>query len=77
MDWSATPEGEAPRSIFFDDIYFSEGGLEETDHVFLRGNDLHERFKTASCFSIGELGFGTGLNFLGAWRLFDELAPSD
>ena len=40
VDW----EANAPRSVFFDDIYFSGDGLEETRHVFLAGNDLASRF---------------------------------
>lgn len=71
VDWDAS----APRSISFGDIYFSESGLDETRHVFLDGNQLRRRFKTADRFTIGELGFGTGLNILAAWRLFSEIAP--
>jgi tRNA U34 5-methylaminomethyl-2-thiouridine-forming methyltransferase MnmC len=59
-----------PVSTRFDDPYFSLGnGFEETRHVFLSGNDLPRRFHNG--FSIGELGFGTGLNLivtLIAWR---------
>lgn len=59
-----------PVSTRFDDPYFSlENGLEETRHVFLRGNDLPARFRDG--FHIAELGFGTGLNFLAtleAWQ---------
>eukprot|EP00752_Nemacystus_decipiens_P015050 g13406.t1 len=65
----------------YDDVYFSaEDGLAETRHVFLEGNHLAERFaamKPGTCFTIGETGFGTGLNFLAAWRLFEVHAPSD
>lgn len=56
-----------PVSARFDDPYYSlEDGLAETRHVFLRGNDLPERF--ADGFAIAELGFGTGLNLLAAWE---------
>ncbi|MBP1806635.1 tRNA (5-methylaminomethyl-2-thiouridine)(34)-methyltransferase MnmD [Rubellimicrobium aerolatum] len=52
-----------PVSSRFDDPYFSlQGGLAETRHVFLSGNDLPARFRPG--FRILELGFGTGLNFL-------------
>ncbi len=75
LDWS---DG-APRSRHFGDIYFSrDGGLEETRHVFLRGNHLEQRFAAlgpGKAFVIGETGFGTGLNFLCAWQMFDRLAP--
>ena len=59
-----------PVSTRFDDPYFSlSGGLAETRHVFLGGNDLPARF--APGFHVAELGFGTGLNLLAtlmAWR---------
>lgn len=65
----------------YGDVYFSaEDGLAETRHVFLEGNRLAERFaamKPGACFTIGETGFGTGLNFLAAWRLFEQVAPQD
>jgi tRNA 5-methylaminomethyl-2-thiouridine biosynthesis bifunctional protein len=68
----------APR---YNDLYFSiAGGLAETEHVFLRGNGLAERFATmpaGSRFTLGETGFGTGLNCLAACRLFDRHAPAD
>lgn len=63
----------APRSDQFDDIYFSpEDGLAETEHVFLDGNDLPAAWQERNSFVIAETGFGTGLNFLSAWKLFEE-----
>jgi tRNA 5-methylaminomethyl-2-thiouridine biosynthesis bifunctional protein len=77
LDWQ---DGQ-PFSRRFSDVYFSNDcGLEEKRHVFLQGNRLAERFASLSngeCFAIGETGFGTGLNFLCAWQLFDEAAPSN
>ncbi|MEX0644589.1 MAG: bifunctional tRNA (5-methylaminomethyl-2-thiouridine)(34)-methyltransferase MnmD/FAD-dependent 5-carboxymethylaminomethyl-2-thiouridine(34) oxidoreductase MnmC [Parvularculaceae bacterium] len=67
VDWT----GGAPVSVDFGDVYFSGDGAAEADHVFLAGNTLAARFATAGAFVIGELGFGTGLNFLKAaalWR---------
>jgi tRNA 5-methylaminomethyl-2-thiouridine biosynthesis bifunctional protein len=70
-----------PLSRVFSDVYFSRAsGIEETHHVFLRGNRLAQRFAAlppGGRFVIGETGFGTGRNFLCAWRLFDETAPRD
>lgn len=61
------------RSVAFDDVYFSaRGGPAETEHVFLAGNRLPERWQHRARFTIGELGFGTGLNFLVAWKKFIE-----
>ncbi len=68
-----------PYSTRFGDVYFSaDSGLEETRHVFLDGNRLRERFaalRPGESFAIGETGFGTGLNFLCARRLFEQVAP--
>lgn len=68
-----------PFSARFSDVYFStESGVEEKRHVFLRGNDLAQRFAALNpgeSFCIGETGFGTGLNFLCAWQLFEQTAP--
>ncbi|MBI1492877.1 tRNA (5-methylaminomethyl-2-thiouridine)(34)-methyltransferase MnmD [Halocynthiibacter styelae] len=60
-----------PVSDRFDDPYFSVvNGLEETRHVFLAGNDLPARFRDG--FHIAELGFGTGLNMLATWLMWQE-----
>lgn len=70
-----------PYSSQFDDVYFSrESGLEETRHVFLANNQLAERWeklRAGERFCIAETGFGTGLNFLCAWQLWDQSAPPD
>lgn len=59
------------RSGTYNDVYFSkEGGAAETDYVFLQGNSLPERWQNKADFTIGELGFGTGLNFLVAMERF-------
>ena len=70
-----------PLSRAFDDIYFSSAsGLEETRYVFLQQNDLPQRWPALApdtTFTIGETGFGTGLNFLAAWELWNQCAPSN
>jgi tRNA 5-methylaminomethyl-2-thiouridine biosynthesis bifunctional protein len=75
LDWK---DGQ-PFSNRYGDVYFStDSGLEETRHVFLQGNRLAERFsalKSGESICIGETGFGTGLNFLCAWQLFEQVAP--
>jgi len=61
-----------PAAEDFGDIYFSvDGGLEETRAVFLAGCGLPERWMGRDLFTIAELGFGSGLNFLAtlqAWQ---------
>ena len=70
LDWSR--EG-APASGAYDDIYFSvDGGLAETKAVFLEGCGLPQRWEGKQTFVIGELGFGSGLNFLAAWDLWTK-----
>ena len=67
IDWT----NEVPIATRFDDPYFSlKGGLDESRHVFLDGNGLRSRFGPG--FRIAELGFGTGLNCLAAWALWQE-----
>ncbi len=62
-----------PVSNRFDDPYYSaENGLAETRHVFLAGNDLPDRWRDRARFTIGELGFGTGLNFLATWKAWRD-----
>ena len=76
--FSTTFFDEVLRSKEFDDIYFSPvNGEEESNYVFLEGNKLRERIISNKNFTIGELGFGTGLNFLLTWKLFNELKLQD
>ncbi len=71
-------QGTAPRSLIFDDVYAQPGDSRaETDYVFLRGNDLPERWRGRSRFVVGETGFGTGLNFLATWQRFRDTAAPD
>ena len=78
IDWD---DQGRPRSRVFDDVYFSDkSGLEETRYVFIEQNTLAERFAALPAngqMVIGETGFGTGLNFLCAWQLFEETARPD
>lgn len=75
LDWD---DQGRPRSRVFDDVYFSDqSGLDETRYVFLEQNHLQQRFAAlpeGGRLVIGETGFGTGLNLLCAWQLFDQHA---
>lgn len=53
---------------FGDHFYCRSDGRLECGHVFLAGNGLPRRWETSEAFRIGELGFGTGLNFCETWR---------
>ncbi len=70
LDWT---DENAPRACAFGDVYFSrEGGLAESDAVFLTGCGLPDRWRDRSRFSICELGFGAGLNVLALWRAWKK-----
>lgn len=77
----AWDEHGVPHSVEFGDVYFSRaGGVQETEYVFLRQNDLEARWRqldpaTSGSFTLAETGFGTGLNFLCAARLWLAVAP--
>ncbi|NMH61294.1 bifunctional tRNA (5-methylaminomethyl-2-thiouridine)(34)-methyltransferase MnmD/FAD-dependent 5-carboxymethylaminomethyl-2-thiouridine(34) oxidoreductase MnmC [Alteromonas sp. MYP5] len=64
-----------PVADNFDDVYFSnDSGVEETQYVFVGGNNLKERWQEckAHTFVIAETGFGTGLNLLVVMTAFRE-----
>lgn len=71
LNWS---RAGTPASDDFDDIYFStDGGLAETSAVFLQGCHLEQNWqnlKRDEVYTIGELGFGSGLNFLASLDLW-------
>jgi tRNA 5-methylaminomethyl-2-thiouridine biosynthesis bifunctional protein len=70
LDWSRPG---APVATEFGDIYFStDGGLNETRAVFLEGCGLPEGWNGRRAYTIAELGFGSGLNFLAAWQLWSQ-----
>ncbi|AFY18545.1 bifunctional tRNA (5-methylaminomethyl-2-thiouridine)(34)-methyltransferase MnmD/FAD-dependent 5-carboxymethylaminomethyl-2-thiouridine(34) oxidoreductase MnmC [Pseudomonas sp. UW4] len=75
LDWD---DQGRPYSRMFDDVYFSDkSGLDETRYVFIEQNRLAERFAAlpdGGRLVIGETGFGTGLNFLCAWQVFEQHA---
>ncbi len=60
----------------FNDSYFSrDDGLAESRTVFLSGCGLPDAWADRTCFVIGELGFGTGLNILATWDLWRRTRP--
>ena len=76
--WQTDDAGnQVPVSGKFGDVYFSHAdGLAESRHVFLAHNQLPERLANLDnkqCFTVAELGFGTGLNFLATWQLWRQL----
>ncbi|MCG8415685.1 MAG: bifunctional tRNA (5-methylaminomethyl-2-thiouridine)(34)-methyltransferase MnmD/FAD-dependent 5-carboxymethylaminomethyl-2-thiouridine(34) oxidoreductase MnmC [Pseudomonadales bacterium] len=74
LEWDAE---NLPRSKTFNDIYYSAAdALAESDHVFIDGNRLLERWQQAATghgvFCVGEIGFGAGLNFLNTWHQWNR-----
>jgi tRNA 5-methylaminomethyl-2-thiouridine biosynthesis bifunctional protein len=58
-----------PYSETFDDVYHSAaGGPAQARQVFLRGNELPQRWRGRPRFVILETGFGAGINFLATWQ---------
>lgn len=71
-------EDGLPFSARYGDHYYSRhDGQAETAHVFVAGNNLPQRWECCDRFSIGELGFGTGLNVLETWRHWRKLRKPD
>ncbi len=65
---SFTAEG-TPYAEAYDDVYHTAaGGLGQARYVFLRGNDLPQRWQGRERFVVAETGFGLGLNFLATWQ---------
>jgi tRNA 5-methylaminomethyl-2-thiouridine biosynthesis bifunctional protein len=70
LEW----RGQDPVSLEYGDIYFStQDGLAESRQVFLQGNQLADRWQQLNGFVIAETGFGSGLNFLAACKLWLDL----
>ena len=75
LDW--TDDGQ-PRSSIYGDVYYSaEDGLAEARAVFLDGCDLPAAWAGRSRFTVGELGFGVGLNILALLDLWRRTGPPD
>lgn len=72
LDW----RGQVPVSSQFDDPYYSlDDGLSESRFVFLDGASIMELAAAKDQLTIGETGFGTGLNFLATWHAWREAKP--
>jgi len=68
-------ENNQPVSSNYDEVYFyRNSSIDETHHVFMKQNELPHRWKglSSNSFTIGETGFGTGLNFLVAAKAWLE-----
>lgn len=65
-----------PENLDYGDVYFSDaGGIAETRHVFIDGNNLEDRLSTTNNkeFVILETGFGTGSNLITLMDFYNKL----
>lgn len=81
LDWQCIDGMDVPISKQFGQAYFSSNhALLEARHVFLNGNDLSTRLVKLADFEyfcIAETGFGTGLNALALWQMWQQLRPNN
>lgn len=81
VDWISHNGIETPVSKQYGDVYNAQhNGLLESRHVFLQGNDLPTRLaqlQPQQYFCVGETGFGTGLNILALWQLWQQCRPDN
>lgn len=57
----------------FNQCYHSTlGAIKESEYVFLDGIKINDLFKKKQNFTIAEIGFGTGLNFILSMKAFEE-----
>ncbi len=73
LSWT---ENGSPRSEDADDIFFAGDGLAETRAVFIAGCGLPEGWDGCEHYTVGELGFGSGLNILALWDMWRRHRPS-
>ena len=81
LDWQCINGIDVPVCKQFGHAYFSSNhALLEARHVFLNGNDLSTRLAKLADFEyfcIAETGFGTGLNALALWQMWQQLRPNN
>ncbi|RME59149.1 MAG: FAD-dependent oxidoreductase [Candidatus Dadabacteria bacterium] len=70
-------ENNFPLSALYRDIYFPrKEPLAFAEKVFLEGTNLLEKSKKINPLTVGEIGFGAGINFLVTVKTFLQKAPS-
>lgn len=81
LDWQRIDGMDVPICKLFGQAYFSSNhALLEARHVFLNGNDLSIRLAKLADFEyfcIAETSFGTGLNALALWQMWQQLRPNN
>ncbi|ELA08388.1 hypothetical protein MOMA_07501 [Moraxella macacae 0408225] len=82
LTWQTDNNGlSIPVSTDFADVYFcKENGLNESRYVFIEQNNLQNRLENLDDyqrFVIAEIGFGTGLNVLATWQLWQKITQKN
>jgi tRNA 5-methylaminomethyl-2-thiouridine biosynthesis bifunctional protein len=69
----AYQNSRTPYSVQFEDIYFyEENGLAESQYIYLEGTRLADRIRSGQNTTVGEIGFGVGLNFCLTLKEFNQ-----
>ncbi len=59
-------QGDQAEAIGYDDIYFRDDALAESDRIFIKPSQIVPKAQAKATVCIGELGFGMGTNFIAA-----------
>jgi len=59
-------QGDQAEAIDYDDIYFRDDALSESDRIFIQPAQIVAKAQATATICIGELGFGMGTNFIAA-----------
>ncbi len=71
-------QGNTPYAPLYGDVYFSrQDGIGESQHNFLAGCGIPRAWQAKPQFTIGETGFGTGLNFLLTCTTWQAYKPAN
>lgn len=78
INWS---DDGVPSSQVYDDVYYNNenpnSGIEESQVVFIEGIGAPQVWQNTNVFTIIETGFGTGLNFLNTWKLWQKTSSKN
>lgn len=57
----------------FSDAYHAKGqAVEEAEYVYIKGCKIQENWKNSFNYTIAEFGFGSAINFLCTWKVYES-----